>query len=62
MFISDSCKYACTSLQLTPQLPSGLFAKPSLDSGGVDDGDRPKSAGDGDGDGVWGGGGGVMRD
>ena len=41
----DSCSYACASLQLTPQLPSGLFAEPPLDSGGVDDGDPPKLAG-----------------
>ena len=30
---------------ITPKLPSGLFAEP-LDSGGVDDVDRPKSAGE----------------
>ena len=41
MFISDSCKYACASLRLTPQLPSCLFAEPPLDSGGADEGDRP---------------------
>ena len=44
MFISDSCRYACASLGLTPQLPSGLFMEPPLDSGGVDDGVHPKSA------------------
>ena len=41
MFTSDSCKYACAYLRLTSQLPSGLFAEPPLDSGGVDDRDRP---------------------
>ena len=39
MFISGSCKL--TSLQLTPQLPRGLFAEPPLDSGGADDRDLP---------------------
>ena len=41
MFISDSWKYACASLPLTPQLPRGLFTEPPLDSGGADDEDRP---------------------